>query len=69
MIDLNTEIEVFAIKIVNLNIKVKVFTKKIIISFIFELVKIDSNSIYIEIALIELKTMILLYIILLKFKI
>lgn len=36
MIDLNTEIEVFAMKIVNLNIKVKVFIKKIIISFFFE---------------------------------
>lgn len=48
MIDLNTKEVVFTMKIINLNIKVSI--KKIIVDFVFE---IDSNNIYIKMALIN----------------
>lgn len=48
MIDLVTEKIIFVIKIIHLD--TKIFIKKIIIVFIF---KIDSNNIYMAIALIN----------------
>lgn len=49
----------FAIKIINLNTKIKVFTIKTFRILILKVIKIDENNIYINIALIEEDIMIL----------
>lgn len=50
MIDLDTKLEVFNARIIDLDAEIKVFAKKTILSLIF---KIVSNNIYKKIALIE----------------
>lgn len=61
MINLNTKKMVSDIEIIDLDIEI--FTKKIVVAFIF---KIKDNDIYVRIALINQNTIVLLQIILLK---
>lgn len=60
MINQNIILRVFAIKIINFNIKIKIYTRKIIANLIFEVVEINNHNIYIEIVLIKLNLTILL---------